>query len=207
MSPVGPPIDATTFEVFERVTFIDANDSSRQHKALFNPQDLNISVSATVGKLQPIGWSQPIKQYANTGEVSFSVTLEYTAIAAREKAIVFTDYLSAYRFFLSFMYGEQPGTAPSFLVVVWPKTITMLCVVEGLEVNFKRWDTEMNVREFSINLRLTEIGEKFRPSGVAGMHGFRVTDSSLIPGGSKPGIRAAVNQGSPMRLKGKPKTV
>lgn len=186
-------IDKSSFFPYQKVSFIDAQEWSVQHKALFNPNELAISTSAQIGKLAPIGWSQPVKQYARTNEASFSLSLQYSKVAYDELELQYMDHQYAYRFFLSFLYGERPGFAPHFLLVLWPKSVSMTVTVESVNVRFTRWDTALNVRDYAIDLQLTEVAETFLSSDQVFSHGFRRLNRRVV---SPQAIAAAARIGT-----------
>lgn len=160
-----------------KVRFYDASDpfnQDRRHTALFNPTELMSDTAINAGALNPVGSTGSKRNYGHTLETQFSLMLEYSAQAWWEHRIEegFPRYQDAYRFFLSFCYPDKVGGAPPHLVVVWPNTLVMKCVVESVRVNFRRWDPDLQVRDYVIDLDLSEVDQKFLSTEDVQREGF-----------------------------------
>jgi len=149
-------ITKADLEALSRVVFIDSRYPSNTHTALFNPESVTISTEVNQGTLEPIGWSSSVQQYASTGARTMSIALKYSYLAFRERGLSFLPFDDASLFFQAFTYAYEKGGAPPHMIVIWPKTVYMACIVKSVEVTFSRWDVDMNVREYSIDLDLEE---------------------------------------------------
>lgn len=144
-----------------RVAWIDAQVPDRRINSLFNPEQLPLGTSVEVGELKPIGWSQPVQQYAHTDATRYSVSLPFSLRAYIDRNIPYTHVRQAEAFFRSFCYSNRPGEAPSHLIMVWPKTAHIVNTVRSVNVTFERWDTDMNIVAYRIDLTLVEIRRSF----------------------------------------------
>jgi hypothetical protein len=162
-----------------KVTFVDSDDPAIQHRALFNPETIAPSGSVEIGELHPIGWSAPVKQYAYTNSVDFTLELKYSAVAMLQRNFKFVHQKDAYAFFMSYLYSEAPGRAPAHLIVVFPKTLTLRCAVKSVTTSFERWDTAMNVRGYTLSVEFTEVAESFRSKGQVRRNGLQIATRDL----------------------------
>jgi hypothetical protein len=144
-------------DTLTKVSWVDSRDPQNKLVSLFNPEEFTLSTRASIGKLYPVGWSQPVQQYAHTEAMSYSLTLPFSIRAYQDKGIPYTDFQDAHRFFRSFLYGEYAGVAPSYLKMIWPRTAIIMNVVEGVDVNFQAWDVTMHVTRYTVTLNLVEI--------------------------------------------------
>lgn len=158
--PVGTPL-GLVLNTYKKVSWVDSRDPQHKLVSLFNPEELTLRTRVSVGKLNPIGWSQPVQQYGHTEAMDYSLTLPFSLRAYEDKGIPYTDVQTAQRFFRSFCYSESAGYAPSYLKMIWPKTAIVMSVVQGVDVNFQAWDPDMNVRRYTVSLDLCEVRAAF----------------------------------------------
>ena len=158
-----------------RVVLVNALEPEERFRAYFNPTELEGSLSVTAGRLQPIGWSHPVKQYAYTGEIKIPFRFWLSTLAMRawppgtanrsEPAIGRTflwDVMDVVKWLLSFCYAEDAGMAPAPLLVFWPKTLGMLFTVDEVSWKILHWDTEMTPKIAEVHLSCSELRQQFR---------------------------------------------
>lgn len=151
---------SSVLSAFEKVTFFDVNRPTElggHLQALFNPDSLEIGRDLTLGTLNPIGSSHPVFNYSHTLNNAFSIKLQFTAQAFAEFNIPFPDHMEVLGFFNSFHYGDAPGEAPSYMVVIWPNTLRMACIVQSMKFRVLQWNKELRVKNFDIDLDLIDV--------------------------------------------------
>jgi hypothetical protein len=197
------PLDKNSFYPFTRVTFVDMSNPDNMHIAMFNPQTLQLSTKARVGRLNPIGYSQSVKQYGGTDDSTFPMELVYSKVAfdtEPQRVSMSSDFQQPLRYFQSFLYSPKLGLAPSWLLVDWLHTLSMTVVVEGVDVIFRQWDTGLNLRAFAIQLQLAKVSEDFVSSGQIMQNGFMSADSRSPQARGQAGSSST---GKPMKIKGR----
>jgi len=197
-------ITQSTLYPLHKVSFMDSRDPTRNHTALFNPESMTVTTAARIGRLNPIGWSQSIKQYAGADDTKFSLELHYSLVAYIEREPVRLQFLYPYKFFQSFIYGPKPGIAPSFLVVNFPKTLRMTCTLESVSVNFQRWQpSDMKVRAYNVTLELSEVATSFLSSGDVEGEGFYRAERRIHNSTDFGSTQPSTQTGTSMRIKGR----
>lgn len=193
--PVGTPL-GLVLNTYKKVSWVDSRDPQHKLVSLFNPEELTLRTRVSIGKLNPIGGSQPVQQYAHTESMDYSVTLPFSLLGYADRGIPFTDMHEAQRFFRSFCYGESAGYAPAYLKMIWPKTAIVMNTVNAVDVNFQSWDPDMNIRRYSVTLELCEIRAAFlQKVDVA------VGSSLLFPDGTLSEVQGGAT-GKGLRLTG-----
>ena len=162
-----------------KVLLVDGKQHTNRMEALFNPQELAISARVQAGRLHPVGWSHPIKQYAYTEEVGFSLNFLFTKLALRwsgeqagrqvpaptEKQAV-ADATAPAAWLTSFCYGAYPGLAPHPLIVVWPHVLTMVTTVDTVQERYKRFAPDLSAMEVMVSVKFSELRKTFKSSGM-----------------------------------------
>lgn len=149
-----------------RVTWVDHDTPQRKFRSLFNPKQLPISTSAEYGELHAIGWSQPVQQYAHTDAKRYSLSLPVSLRAYQDFGLEFTTVHEAEAYFSSFLYANRIGESPPLLKMIWPKTAIILNTVRQVNITYERWDTDMNVVAYAIDLTLVEIRRSYMRSSI-----------------------------------------
>lgn len=194
----GPDSRATGFEdhmgrCLSRVYFMDSRNHRQRLECLFNPDDLNIDKEAEWGELNPIGWSSTTQQYAFTRSPRFPVNLVFSRVAMLQLGQVYKNFREAEYFFNSFLHGSFAGRAPRFLLLVWPRTVNIVCTVRRVGTGYKRWSQKGVLMEYGISLDLVEIRQSWLGSPDVSVGG-----AYLAPDGS------VTSQGAYDALTGKP---
>ncbi|MBU2567134.1 hypothetical protein KKG46_06290, partial [Patescibacteria group bacterium] len=170
------PVGSDVFYARFKLLLMSANDPQNRMEALFNPDQLPLDGTVVAGRLHPVGWSHPIKQYAYTNELSFSLDLLFTRMAMtygvgfgsrRVKAnneVGEPDINAPVAWLMSFLYGAGKGLAPSPIMVVWPKTLQLVCSVDHVKPGYKRWAPDGTPVEVSVNVKFSELRRNFRTS-------------------------------------------
>lgn len=158
--PANTPLELY-LNVYQKVVWVDSRAPENRLKSLFNPNELQINTSVSIGNLHPVGWSQPVQQYAHTEAATFPISIPFSLRAYQDRGIPFPDFQQAQRFFRSFCYGESPGIAPSYLKMVWPKTAIVMSTVLSVDTDFQSWDSNMNLTRYAVNLSLAEVRADF----------------------------------------------
>jgi hypothetical protein len=199
----GPP-GADVYYSQHKLLLVNANDSSIRMEALFNPQQLVPAITVVAGRLHPVGWSHPIKQYAYTNEVSFTLQLVFTRMAmmypgsgygARKvkesNASIRASVRDPVAWLTSFCYGPAKGKAPDPIYVIWPKTMNLLCTVDSVTPTFKRWATDGEPLEVSVSVKFSELRKEFKTSLQQDAVGFQNPDRSAVRGMKMSGAPAS----------------
>jgi len=61
-------------------------------------------------------------------------------------------------------YAEQPGLAPTPILLSWPKNLIVLATLDSMTTTIKMWTEELQVRVAEVDLQLTELRFGFRSS-------------------------------------------
>jgi len=177
------PFSPSQLEPGFKVYFMANSDPIDALQSCYNPDSLDLTVSCDIGRLGPVGWSHATQQYAKTDPIDFPMHLEFSAIRMRDKnsgSLFKDDTTGPIRWFMSHCYGEQPGKSPDPIIVIWPKTLTLLCIIRSMNVGMKRWDHRGVLTNYAIDLELSELRSEFRSSEMAYKEGF--TSSSYLRG-------------------------
>ena len=168
-----------------KLLLINSQDRSDAIEAQFNPTELQRSLGVNIGKLEPIGWSSPVQEYASTGALQFTLSLwlseiafqeqhsatqkplggppEYSAIKSlRAGAVQGTGIQSRVRWLESFCYSEAPGLAPPPLFVCWPRNLFVLAVLVSVQTSVKLFDEMQNARIVEVRAEFSELRFAFR---------------------------------------------
>jgi hypothetical protein len=161
--PIAPAIDHNG--AHERVTFYDSDNPKRNMTALFNPDSLPRDTEAVLGELNPIGASSSVFQYAFTRATEYDITLPYSHLALIERGGPMVRVEEAEQFFRSFLYGPRRRRAPSTMWMIWQNFLSVQLVVRRVSIVYSRWDLDLQVRDYEINLSVAEIRRDFMTSG------------------------------------------
>lgn len=175
-----------------KMVLIDSSQRLNKLPVLFNPNKLPISIRVAMGALHPVGSSHPVLNYHHTEAITFPLELYWSAIhmhALGYKGLI--TLTEAVGWFASFCYPLKKGVAPPPLLIIWPKTLSMLVVVRSCQINYTHWDTKGNPRVIKINLQLTELRQASRYHEDMYAYGFAVSDE----GHSMSGLGAGFNPG------------
>ena len=162
-----------------KLLLVNANNTADRYRAIFNPNELTISVDVGIGKLQPIGWSHPVKQYAHTNEVKVPMKFWLSSLAMTQwppympgsasglgvgaADVVFADDVRGPVTWLqSFCYAEGPGLAPPHMIIMLPNNLCIRVAVEGVTVKYLMWDGKMIPRIAEVDLNASEARVGFR---------------------------------------------
>jgi hypothetical protein len=172
-------------------------DPANAWTVLFNPTDLGGSLSAKIGRLEPIGWSSPVKQYACTGEIKIPIKLWLSSLAMRTwppQLVVqqtvggktWTDVRDPLNWLLSLFYADAPGLAPPLVRLNWPGTIDMQVNFDDINWRFLAWDNAGTPRFAEIELTTSEVAEGFRSRACMVQYGLQ---DATHPGANSDWIR------------------
>jgi len=140
--------------------------------ALFNPEQLSMSVGVNIGRLKPVGWSHPIKMYGSTGEWQIPILLHFSQFGIWARGFQHPDINSAVNWLSKFVYSPDLGVAPNHLLLVWPNVLTMVCTLEGLTITHSQFDKELNARITDVQLQLSEVRVGFKSRDQQSQDGF-----------------------------------
>ncbi len=195
-----------------KLRLVNLLDPTEFYVAVFNPNELPVEVAVTAGRLHPIGSSQPVKQYAHTGDLRTSIKLwlstlamkawppgtetrpEISAALGRYAGDYGVDVRSVVDWLMGFCHADDEGLAPPPLLLVWPKSLSMVCTLDGVRTRIALWDTEMVPRVAEVELTLSELRTEFKSRSQFSLS--RGGDSQLGA------FRMKSNTGSPLRVSG-----
>jgi len=166
--------------------------------ALFNPEELRMSLQINEGKLTPVGWSHPVKLYGSTGDWQFDIKLHFSMFRIWHRGYEFISIHDAMGWFSQLGYGWKVGQSPSPLIVIWPGTLTMAVTVTAIEQGVTRWDEDLMIRLGEVVLKVGEIRQKFKHRDSAA-EGHLSSDEDHSASGPGSGFRPGMT-GSPMNL-------
>jgi hypothetical protein len=181
-----------------KVLLVDGKHTLNRMEALFNPQQLGLGIRAQAGRLHPIGWSHPIKQYAYTEEVGFPLDFLFTKIAMTgrrggmgrkikspaETNAPQVNIVDPAAWLTSFCYAPAIGRAPHPLLVVWPHVLTMMTTVDTANEMYRRFAPDLSAMEVMVRLKFSEIRVGFKTSYMQwdGWSSFRDEHSDALGG-------------------------
>lgn len=168
-----------------KLLLINSQDRTDVLEALFNPTELGRTIAVNIGKLEPIGWSSPVLEYASTGEVKFQLKFYLSAIALKEQqspdfliveqssgnqtvmglrqgAKQTTGIETKIRWLESFCYSDAPGLAPPPLFVIWPRNLNVLAVLTGIQTTIRMFDEQQIPRIAEVTADFSELRFGFR---------------------------------------------
>jgi len=150
-----------------RVHYWAQSDYADLHVAQYNPQKLQRTIGYQIVSLQPIGWSNPIRQGVHGTEEPFTVEFMFNtrgqfaadtrAVGYDEKVGTFASFDTEVKWFGSFCRPQTFGVGPDSLCISWPNTLYAVCKVGRMTVDYERWDMYLNVRSSVITLELHPI--------------------------------------------------
>jgi hypothetical protein len=187
-----------------QMALINARDTGDRLEVLFNPQKLSMEIETSRGTLNPIGSSHPVKQYAHTAELQFSLELYMTSSAAILRHFS-TDLNRAINWLASFVYPEGRQLAPPPLIVVWPNTVGKVVTVDHINVEYLRWHADGKPRIVTVTLDVSELRAREKPiyAHKSRKHGFidsAVSGAYYGPLGGTPGKAPKLTTGTRKRV-------
>lgn len=199
---MGASFDPTT--PLAKVVIADYNDTAEYIRVLLNPTSIEFSINVGIGKLQPVGWSNPIKQYSHTGEVVSGLELvinEYVLARykaggwtyARNKVETIDHYV---KWLSSYCYASSAGNSPGTLILHWPYVTTMSFVIESMKVKYTRFNRRLAPIEGNISLNISEVRTTFCDSLQQGLTGFIGRCDFSGPGKTSGSTGSPLNPGS-----------
>ena len=171
-------LNVPTLPALQRLKLIDATEPLNKLDALFNPSSLSLAIDATAGRLNPVGSSHPVKQYAYTNEAKFSLELYWSTYHVYHRGLqnIQMEPREALAWLASFCYPRQQGIAPAPLLVVWPNTLTMLVTVDSWKGDYLRWDADGVPRIARALLDVSELRQSPRYRRTVTMYGLHQSD-------------------------------
>jgi hypothetical protein len=186
----------------KRVVLARLEDMTDRMAALANPNELRMSVQVHEGKLNPVGWSNPIKMYGSTDHWTFPIKLHLSQFQMWYRKHKFDSVYAMTSWLAASAHSDGPGKSPSPILVIWPNTLTMAVTVSQVEIGVTRWDKDLRIRLTEVVLTCGELRQSFREHRVLSKQGFAISDeghtSKSVGSGYRPGMT-----GQPMRFLGK----
>ena len=179
-----------------RVTLCNVRTMEEQ-PALANPTELETTIEVGWNKLAVPGLSHEVMQYKNTGNVGFPLTIECSEFDY--SAEVMDDFE---RFLESACYADyQPNgileAAPPRLLIVWPKVLSMLIVVESLSIKRTQFAAEDGrTLRYTASIKVTEIRDARITAADVRAQGLRRSAASPPKGPASGGTGSGGASGS-----------
>lgn len=159
--------------------------------AQFNPTDFQESIDVLWQKQPILGMSHPQQQYMGTDAHTVQLDLYFNKLmlqASREPLLStigvneFAHPDDIKRFLLSLCYSRRGapnvvGGAPSRVLVIWPGTLSMVCIVKSINIRNTRFARTGVVTEFTCAIVLEEIRD------------VRLTSEDVLQFGSRRPLR------------------
>ena len=176
-----------------RVQIVDALDQTIKPLGGFlNPNSISYAFDVEIGELNPVGMSGSVLQYGFTKsgrvplELYFSTQLSPRIGASFEDLTYYTDW------FMSYGYGDEIGTAPRPLLIIWPRVMELVLVVASYKADFVRFHGKtLMPAAIRVSIETRELRLLPRTAEVVKTDG--ILDGSLGSG--------AANTGQPTKLK------
>ena len=170
----------------ERLVLVNARDPRDKMTALFNPESLDLGITATVGKINTIGSSHAFQQYAHSETDDFSVpmVLDHFAMIMRYGSYRAYDINEQIDWLTSFTLPRGGGVAPPLLVLSWGGTMTMLVCVKHVTTTYKSWFANGQPRACVVSLDCAEMRRRDRTSNSHRTNGWRIPEPGVSIGGA-----------------------
>lgn len=126
--------------------------------AQFNPTSLRESIEAKWNNQTPLGLSHEVLHFGNTGNEQFPLELFFRALTPLEMEAIHR----ARRFLKSLCYpvgGAETvaGGAPPRVLVVWPRMITMQCIIRSVGFEHALFNIQGRSRQYVATVQCEEI--------------------------------------------------
>ena len=153
----------------------------------FNPNQLKRQVKANYARKQVLGQSHEPMQYTGTSNSTFTLDLFYDALDADKPSVnpfgvsvssAFELGQEARKFLEALLYPEtldgQILSEPPDVLVVWPKTMSLVCKAVALEFTDERFNSEGAVIQFTARVSFEESRNfRLNYSDVRSLGAFR----------------------------------
>lgn len=144
-------------------------------KMLFNPSEMEESITTNWTSKVVVGQSHERLQFVNTESDTFQFMLEYDAlklIARPGTTIGSPAIVDAQQFLQSLGYPTTDG-APPRVLLFWPNFMTMTCVVRSQRYRYQKWFADGSLARFSVELSVSEIRDVRLTSSQVRLLGLR----------------------------------
>jgi len=146
-----PTADAPT-----RMTLTDLQ-TDETVEAMFNPTELQRRVAVNYAKKPVLGNSHQEHEYLQTDNMSLRFDLFFLAETPTELA----KLKDSERFLESLCYSDRDPesiaqAAPPRVLVVWPRTLSIVGRVLTIDINYQRWNRFGDVTQFTATLAMEE---------------------------------------------------
>jgi hypothetical protein len=166
-APFGDPTRA-----YQRMILANRQKLTDKMSALFNPEQLSMSIEVSIGRLKPVGWSHPIKMYGSTGEWKIPLKLRFSQFGIWVRGFEYPNISRAMNWLSKFVYSPDLGGAPDHLLIVWPNVLTISCALDSLNITHTQFDKELNARVTDVDLGLGEVRVGFKDRDQQLQDGF-----------------------------------
>ena len=127
-------------------------------EAQFNPSELEESLEVNWARQTVPGLSHQPMQFIHTGNVKFTVELQFVATDVSELA----ELMHARRFLQSLCYprrgaSDVTGGGPPRALFVWPTLVSLTCVITTLNFKYSHFNIAGAPVQFTAKLTLEEI--------------------------------------------------
>lgn len=127
--------------------------------AQFNPSELEEQLEVTWTRQTVPGLSHQPLQYVHTGNVRFPIELNFDAL---DPTTSIDQVLHARRFLQSLCYprrgaGDVAGGGPPRVLFVWPRLVSLTCVITALGLKYTRFSLDAVPVQFTARVTLEEI--------------------------------------------------
>lgn len=147
-------------------------------EVMFNPTDFEEKVSVKWKRVAIPGMSHELLQYENTSNVTFGFEF-FCRATNRETKQLTMDFRN---FILALCYPSEGATsvptgAPPRVLVVWPRLLSMTCVVQNVAFKNEAFDpTDLSLLRLKANVDFEEIRDVRLTSESVRTHGHRRAD-------------------------------
>jgi hypothetical protein len=129
---------------------------------LANPTEISESVAVTRNRLSVPGLSHQLLQYVSTGNRQIPGVEFYMDRYLAAEAPLDPDILEFRRFLLALTVppavdAGAPPAAPPRVLFVWPRFLTLECVVDSVSLKYQRFATDGSVLVYTATITLEQI--------------------------------------------------
>lgn len=129
-------------------------------EAHLNPESLAESIGVNWEDLDVLGLSHKVLNYANTDNLKIELELFFRVYHNGQNRLAQMDDAKRFLYALTVPSqgaGDVRGGAPPRVLVVWPETLSLACVVEGIDFNSTHFGLGGHVYHSSAKLKFKEI--------------------------------------------------
>ena len=193
------PLEFDPTRPLAKVTLTSYEDPGETMRdALLNPESIGMSISVSVGEINPVGASASVLQYGHTQSLSSNLELYFSSLlqgryasdshdSPARRGVHPVDITRHVNWLASFCFAKEQHRAPSPLLILWPHVLNIAAVITNFSVEYTRFARDLTPVIARVTLAYRELRFTWRGSNDVRREGWTTLDPLL--GGSVTGGR------------------